>query len=274
MTDFIEVADRVWVARHEWWSLNVTVVGGERGLVVIDTHASEVAGQQVMDAARRLGAGRVVGVVNTHEHFDHTFGNAVFRDADPAVPIHAHEVAAVRTVPAGERIQARYEAHPEDEHAPEVLATRITPANRVFATSQTIELGDRVVELSHHGRGHTAGDAIVSVPDVDVCVMGDLVEESAPPAYGTDSFPLDWPTTLEAIVPTFADDAIVVPGHGAVVDPAFVRRQLRDIARVATTIRHLFSNGVPASDAPSASDWPWDPALLQRAIERGYEHLR
>lgn len=274
MTDFVEVADRVWVARHEWWSLNVTVVGGERGLLVIDTHGSEAAGQEVMDGARRLGAGKIVGVVNTHEHFDHTFGNAVFRDADPAVPIHAHEVAAGQTVPAGVRIQATYEADPEDEHAAEVIATRIVPADRVFSTSRTIDLGDRVVELSHHGRGHTGGDAIASVPDVDVCIMGDLVEESAPPVYGADSFPLDWPATLTAIVPAITENAIVVPGHGAVVDHGFVRRQLQDIAQVAATIRHLFGNGVPVSDALPTSDWPWDPALLQHAIERGYEQLR
>jgi hypothetical protein len=42
-----------------------------------------------------------------------------------------------------------------------------------------VDLGDRAVEVLHPGRGHTAGDAVVRVPDSDVLFAGDLVEESA-----------------------------------------------------------------------------------------------
>src|SRR5690349_15121339 len=40
MPDFVEVADRVWVARYEWADANVTAIGSERGVVVVDTHGS------------------------------------------------------------------------------------------------------------------------------------------------------------------------------------------------------------------------------------------
>ncbi len=40
---FAEVADRCWVARYELVDVNVRVVGGERGLLVVDTLASEAA---------------------------------------------------------------------------------------------------------------------------------------------------------------------------------------------------------------------------------------
>jgi glyoxylase-like metal-dependent hydrolase (beta-lactamase superfamily II) len=274
MGDFVEVGDRVWVARHEWWDLNIAVIAGARGLLVIDTHASEVAAREVVDRIGRLGAGRVVGVVNTHEHFDHTFGNAVFRDVDPTLPIHAHEVAADRTVQAGQRIQAEYERHPEDVRAAEVMQTRIVPADRAFSTSRPIDLGDREVELSYHGRGHTGGDAVVRVPDADVLVMGDLIEESAPPAYGPDSFPLDWPATVAGIEASLTGRTVVVPGHGAVVDRAFVRRQARDLTRVATTIREQHIAGAPVAVALESTEWPWDRSLLRHAVERGYEQLR
>jgi glyoxylase-like metal-dependent hydrolase (beta-lactamase superfamily II) len=274
MSDFVELGDRVWVARQEWWSLNIVAIAGARGLLVIDTHASEVAAREVIDGIRRLGAGRVVGIVNTHEHFDHTFGNAVFRDLDPTLPIHAHEVAAERTIPAGERIQAEYARQPEDVHAAEVMATRIVRADHMFSVSRIIDLGDRAVELSYHGRGHTGGDAVAHVPDAGVIVMGDLIEESAPPAYGPDSFPLDWPATVAAIEPWLTGDTVVVPGHGAVVDRDFVRRQARDLTRVATTIRDLHAAHVPVEVALEGDEWPWDPAVLRHAVERGYEQLR
>jgi glyoxylase-like metal-dependent hydrolase (beta-lactamase superfamily II) len=274
MGDFVEVGERVWVARHEWWDLNIAVIAGHRGLLVIDTHASEVAAREVIEGVRRLGAGHVVGIVNTHEHFDHTFGNAVFRDVDPALPIHAHEVAAERTVRAGERIQAEYARHPEDVRAAEVMETRIVPADRVFSRSRTIDLGDREVELAFHGRGHTGGDAVAHVPDADVLVVGDLVEESAPPAYGPDSFPLDWPSTVASMEASLTDHTVVVPGHGAVVDRDFVRRQARDLTRVATTIRAQHAAGVPLEVALESTEWPWDPDVLRHAVRRGYEQIR
>ena len=37
---FTEVGERVWVARYEWYDVNITVVEGEAGLLVVDTHAS------------------------------------------------------------------------------------------------------------------------------------------------------------------------------------------------------------------------------------------
>ena len=73
MPDFTEVADRVWVARYEWFDVNVSLVGSDRGLLVVDTLGSAAAAREVVDDGRRLGAGEVVAIVNTHAHFDHTF---------------------------------------------------------------------------------------------------------------------------------------------------------------------------------------------------------
>ena len=96
MSEFTEVGDRVWVARYEWYDVNVTVVQGEAGLLVVDTHASLDAGRSVLADVRRLSSAPLVGVVNTHEHFDHTFGNAAFLE-NGAVPVIAHETAAANT---------------------------------------------------------------------------------------------------------------------------------------------------------------------------------
>src|SRR3954469_6972277 len=150
---FTEVADDVWVARYEWFDVNVTVVRGSAGLLVVDTHASARAAREVVDAVRALGAGEVVAVVNTHEHFDHTFGNATFRAAYGSIPVHAHEVAAERTVASGERIKALYDEpdNLDDPHRDEVQATEIVAADTVFSSAVALELGDRQVELVHPG---------------------------------------------------------------------------------------------------------------------------
>ncbi len=273
-TGFCEVADRVWVARHAWFDLNITLVEGTRGLVVVDTHASGAAARTVLDdLARVRPTGRIVAVVNTHEHFDHTFGNATFRAALGNVPIHAHEVAAANTRSAGTRIKAAYAADPDDPHADEVLATDILPATTTFTASATLDLGDRSVRLIHLGRGHTAGDLFAHVPDAHVLVAGDLVEESAPPVSGPDSYPLDWAATLGHARDLLDAGSVVVPGHGAVVDRTFVDAQRRDLGQVADTIRALVADDVGLDDALGHADWPWPRAHLADAVRRGYWQL-
>jgi glyoxylase-like metal-dependent hydrolase (beta-lactamase superfamily II) len=84
------------------------------------------------------------------------------------------------------------------------------------------------VSLRHLGRGHTGADLVVAVDDV--LFAGDLVEEGAPPAM-EDSFPLEWPDTVTALLELVRGP--VVPGHGAVVDAAFVTAQRDELARLA-----------------------------------------
>jgi glyoxylase-like metal-dependent hydrolase (beta-lactamase superfamily II) len=276
---FTEIADRVWVARYEWFDVNVTLVGGDRGLLVVDTHASDLAARAVVDCVRRLGAGDVVGVVNTHEHFDHAFGNRAFRAAYGEIPIHAHEVAAERTVSAGERIKGLYDDpdNLDDPHRDEVQATVIVPADHTFSSAITLDLGDRAVELVHPGRGHTGGDLVLRVPDVDVLLAGDLVEESMArngvPGFGGDCYPLEWPHSLDIVLSLSTSRTVVVPGHGAPVDREFVEEQRNAIGIVAQTIRDLAARGVPADQALEAVEWPYPREELADAVRRGYEHL-
>jgi glyoxylase-like metal-dependent hydrolase (beta-lactamase superfamily II) len=272
---FHEVAHDVWVARHAWFDVNVTVVRGASGLLVVDTHASARAAREVVDEVRGLGAGEVVAVVNTHEHFDHTFGNGTFRAAYGDVPVHAHEVAAENTVPAGERLKALYDLpeNADDPHREEVQATEIVAADTTFSSAVALDLGDRLVELVHPGRGHTAGDLVVRLPDADVVLAGDLVEESGPPGFGTDCYPMDWPLSLDVVLGLVTSSSVVVPGHGAPVDRAFVEEQRNTIGIVAETIRDLSTRGVPVADALDAADWPYPRDRLAEAVRRGYEHL-
>jgi glyoxylase-like metal-dependent hydrolase (beta-lactamase superfamily II) len=273
VTDFVEVADRVWVARQEWYDLNVCLVRGSAGLLVVDTQASARAARAIVEDVRALGVGEVTAIVNTHEHFDHTFGNGAFRAAYGAVPIHAHEVAAQMTVDAGEHIKARFADETEDPHRPEVLETEVVPADHTFSSVRVLELGDRQVELLHPGRGHTAGDAVLRVPDADVVLTGDLVEQSGPPSYGEDCHPLDWPGTLDVVLNLLTPVTVVVPGHGARVDRDFVEEQRQDVAITAQTVRDLAAAGVPADRALAEGEWPFPREGLAHAVRRGYAAL-
>jgi glyoxylase-like metal-dependent hydrolase (beta-lactamase superfamily II) len=276
-TGFVEVADRCWLARFEFLDVNVGLVGGDRGLLVVDTLASEVAARRVVAHVESLGVGEVVAVVNTHEHFDHTFGNVVLAERYAGVPIVAHEAAASGLLVSGPALQREAAGDDSDPRHAEIAATRLLPPTETFSSARVLDLGDRLVELVHPGRGHTAGDAVVRVPDADVVFAGDLVEESTVrqgvPGFGADCYPMDWPATLDLVIGLLDTDSVVVPGHGLPVGRDFVDEQRNAIGVVAETIRDLAARGVAVADALGAAQWPYPVEHLADAVRRGYAQL-
>ena len=51
---FTEVAPRVWVAHYDWMHVNITLIGGSDGLLMVDTHGSAAEARIVADDVRRL----------------------------------------------------------------------------------------------------------------------------------------------------------------------------------------------------------------------------
>ena len=268
-----EVAERCFVRRYDPFDVSCGVVVGGEGLLVVDSRMSTEQGRQLASDVRTLSAAPVRAVLNTHLHFDHTYGNRALRDAWPEVPIAAHESVPDALLADEARIKGKYAADDGDPYRDEVLATELVPPDTVFASVWSIDLGDRYVEAVHPGRGHTEGDVVVRVPDVDLVYAGDLVEESGPPVYGPDSWPLEWPQTVELLVGLLSGSSVVVPGHGAPVDMDFVLGQRVDLADIAGQIQALAADGVPVEDAPRRGSWPFPGADLVEAVRRGYAQL-
>ncbi|HET8605225.1 MAG TPA: MBL fold metallo-hydrolase [Marmoricola sp.] len=284
MTEFSEVADRVWVARHAWFDVNVSVVGGRRGLLVVDTFASVAGARGVLEDVRRLAARLsdapgglpVLTAVNTHVHFDHTFGNGVFAEAGAELVCHEAAAADLPRHADEVRRQAAQDVD-EDPRYAELVETEPVVPERTFSSALALDLGDRMVELVHPGRAHTAGDLVVRVPDADALLAGDLVEESAArdgvPGFGDDCWPLEWPPSLDLVLGLLGAETVVVPGHGAPVGRDFVQEQRSAIGVVAETIRDLAGRGVPVEQALEATEWPYPREQLGAAVRRGYEQL-
>jgi glyoxylase-like metal-dependent hydrolase (beta-lactamase superfamily II) len=264
---FVEVADRCWVARHRVADVNVGVVAGSRGLLVVDTHSSARTARSVVEQVRALGAGEVVAVVNTHAHWDHVLGNATFVEEYDAPPVVAHEEAAAAVREDGAAMVDRL------RDTLDMTGTTPVVPDRTFSSARVVDLGDRIVEVAHLGRGHTGGDAIAHVEDAKVLYAGDLVEESGVPGFGDDCFPLEWADTLDLMIGMLSAQSVVVPGHGAPVDKEFVMHQRASIGAVADGIRDLAGQGVGAGDMAQRTAWPYPVEDLEHAFLRGTAQL-
>jgi glyoxylase-like metal-dependent hydrolase (beta-lactamase superfamily II) len=230
-----EVGDRVFVRRHRELDLNCGLVVGDGACLVVDTRSHLQEGQALAEAVRAV-TGHPWTVVNTHAHHDHCFGNAAFAPA----AIWGTRRCAEMLAATGELQRADVVTGLRADGDPTAELVAVAPIDvpdHLVDGATVLDVGGRAVALRHLGRGHTDGDLVVAVDDV--VFAGDLVEEGAPPAM-EDAHPLEWAGTLTALLADVRGP--VVPGHGAVVDAAFVAAQRDELARLA---RWLTEPGAP-----------------------------
>ncbi len=255
-----QVADQVWFRRYDYGDENVGLIGSGAGLLVVDTRATEVHAEELIADIRRLSAEPIVGVVNTHGHWDHVFGNAAFN----GVPIWGHRSCPGFMAETAEPMRHRLmSTEPFNAMAAALDAVRITAPDHLVDTDEQLVVGGREIRLHHLGRGHTNGDLIVEIPDCSVTFVGDLVKENGPPGY-RDSYPLEWPRTMRRFIDQF--DGPVVPGHGELTDRAFVESFTDQLETVAELLVAVNSGELSAEEATNRS--PVHPRAFEQALGR------
>ncbi len=205
------------------WDCTAGLVIGEGTALLVDAGSSLAEGARLRARAEELAGGRVTHLALTHPHFDHVFGAAAFAGAE------LHGAVGLDAALAHEREELRLDAIrnglpvSDADQAVDALAA----PRHLVSGEWTLDLGaGRQALLANVGPGHTAYDLAVLVPgEPEVVFCGDLVEESGEPQAGPDAVPSRWPDALDRLLALGGEDALYVPGHGAVVDAGFVRRQ-------------------------------------------------
>ncbi len=193
--EWVEVARDVFVGAYEPLTINICVIRDGDQLVVVDSRSSATEGAELAADLAWFAPARVQALINTHAHFDHTFGNQHFGSGSAmSVPIYGHQLLP---------------AHLDQYERPRLEAWRrgggnepprdwddvvITPPTHLVGTRQQYQLGARRLELIALPPGHTDTDLVVHVPDADTWVVGDVIEASGPPMFGSGCYPLEFPT--------------------------------------------------------------------------------
>ncbi|MFG2328572.1 MBL fold metallo-hydrolase [Streptomyces sp. NPDC048604] len=223
------LADGVGRRRLPGWDATVGLVLGDRAVLLYDTGASLREGAELRSQAEAMTGRKVTHIALSHPHFDHVLGTAAFAG------VEVYGAVGMDTLLRGrEREALRADAVAQGLGAAEAAeaADVLVAPQHVVSGEWTLDLGGRQVLLANVGPGHSGHDLVLLVPGSrEVVFCGDLVEESGEPQAGPDAVPSQWPAALDRLLALGGEDACYVPGHGAVVDAAFVRAQRDELAR-------------------------------------------
>jgi glyoxylase-like metal-dependent hydrolase (beta-lactamase superfamily II) len=267
---WVEIGDRVFVRRYAFYDQNIGLVLGRAEALVIDTRSTYAQAREIQDHVRELTDSPIGVVVDTHGHFDHAFGNAVFRPAT----IWGHERCVTFMVRTGEARKQTI-AVEEPGLADDLAEIVIDPPDRVFATHTSFEMGGREIRLRHLGRGHTDHDVVIEVPGTDVTFAGDLLENGNVPFFG-DAYPLDWADTAAALAVRIPPDTgVVVPGHGDHGGRALADAQAASFRSLSDLASRVEAGELPMDAAIATRPFPeHPPEAARQGFERAVRQVR
>ena len=246
---------------------NSGVIVGDDSVMIVEAQATPRLAQKVIDCVRSVTDKPISHVVLTHYHAVRVLGASAFGARQIIMSEKARSMVAER---GQEDWDSEFQRFPRLFEGYESIPGLTWP-NTTFHGRMSVYLGQRRVDIMQVGRAHTAGDAVIYVPDENVMFTGDIVEYRSA-CYCGDGHYHDWPSTLEAIR-RFDLDAIA-PGRGdalvgkdmvnAALDSTkdFVRSTYRPAARVAL-------RGGSLKEAWDAVRAACDPKFKDYAI---YEH--
>ena len=200
---------------------NTGIIVGDDAVMVIDTQATPVMAQDVLQRIRGVTDRPVRYVVLTHYHAVRVLGASAYG----AEQIIASQDTYDLIVERGEADKAsEIGRFPRLFNAVESVPPGVTWPTMTFTGRMTLWLGKLEVQLLQLGRGHTKGDTVAWLPQEKILFSGDLVEFDATP-YAGDAYFKDWPATLDALAAL--EPAKLVPGRGAALQtPEQVQRGL------------------------------------------------
>ncbi len=208
-TEIIELETGIY-ARLQEGLTNAGIIVGDNGVMVIDSLRVPSFARDLIQDVRSITSKPIQYVIDTHSHWDHTWGNEVF----PEATIIGHENCYEEMVDVEWNQQWRDKIVASDEPwAEEAGLVKITPPKLTFETSMRLFFGGREIILKYLGKAHTSGDIFIHLPGDKIVFTGDVAQDGGVPYLG-DSYPEEWLETDNRMVELPVDR--FVSGHGPV----------------------------------------------------------
>ena len=263
---FDEVGRDLWAFTAEG-DPNSGIIIGDESVMVVEAQATPRLAEKVIERVRSVTDKPISHLVLTHYHAVRVLGASAY-GADQII---MSDVARSMVEERGQedwdsefgRFPRLFEGHEE--------IPGLTRPTTTFSDSMTVYLGKRRVDIMKLGRAHTAGDAVIWVPDQEVMFTGDIVEYHSACYCGDGHFG-DWGETL-ANIAAFEPKSIA-PGRGdALIGEEMVAAAIANTADFVEStykpVARIVARGGTLKEAWDAVRAECDPKFADYAI---YEH--
>lgn len=209
---------------------NIGVLAGDEGVFLVDAEWPQLH-DKVVAAVARISARPIRYVLNTHWHWDHVGGDALFARAGAVV--FSSEQTREHILQAQKGRAAAGTPYAPDEAA--VPAVTVVDGVKLHLAGQT-------VEIMHVPPAHTDGDLIVRFVEADVLQTGDtffhgFYPDIDQPHGGTIDGMIALYNTLYALC---GPHTKVIPGHG----PIATREDIREYQAMLREVRRRVAEGI------------------------------
>ena len=199
--------------------------------------------RSLIEDVRKVTDKPVKYVIDTHSHWDHSWGNEEFPDA--TIIGHKNCYAEMIDVEWNDEWRRKVVGS-GDPWSEEGNIVTITPPNMTFETSMQLYFGGRELNLLYFGRAHTSGDTYIHLPKDKIVFTGDVAQDGGVPYLG-DSYPADWPETDNKLASLPIER--FMSGHGPIGDHHALEEARDFIHNLVNSLNSAISDGQNSDQA-------------------------
>jgi glyoxylase-like metal-dependent hydrolase (beta-lactamase superfamily II) len=172
---------------------NIGLSAGMDGILMVDTGFEETV-PQLKKVLRKIGKGKLIYIINTHPHWDHTRGNVI---AGPKTRIIGLQDVR-QLVSEGILVKAK--------------DPLVGKTGKRFDLYYTLDFNGEKIRFIPSPGAHSSSDMIIYFTKSGVVHMGDLLLSQSFPAVGRNI--KKYLPILEKVIDIFPEDTIFLSGHG------------------------------------------------------------
>ena len=265
-TSFTQVGEGLYAFTAEG-DPNTGVIIGDDSVMIVEAQATPRLARKVIEHVREVTDKPISHLVLTHYHAVRVLGASAYGAREIIMSDTARAMVAER---GQEDWDSEFDRFPRLFQGHEEIPGLTWPTT-TFSDAMTVYLGNRRVDIMHLGRAHTAGDAVIWVPDQEVMFTGDIVEYHSA-CYCGDGHYGDWEDTLMNIAAY--EPKAIAPGRGdALVGEEMVATAIENTADFVRStykpVQKVVGRGGSLKEAWDAVREACDPKFSDYAI---YEH--
>ena len=261
--EIIELHDGVYARLHTGLT-NAGFIIGDQGVLIIDSLRVPSFARELVEDIRKITKKPIKYVIDTHSHWDHSWGNEEFQYAT----IIGHDNCYKEMIDL--EWNSKWRTKVTAAEAPwskEVAAVNITPPNLTFETSMRLYFDGKEIHLWYFGKAHTSGDIFIHLPKEQIVFTGDVAQARAIP-FLEDGYPYEWPETDNRLLGLKVER--FVSGHGSIGTYEELTEARDFMQALVDNLKDAKQEGLNAADASKATTIALAPQFDEW---RGFEGL-